>query len=115
MTAARHAVPDLRSREEGLAGREALPRLRLYASTEAHSSIEKAAIVAGIGRAGVRRIPVDDVYRMRPDALEQAVAEASHRSPIASRCLAWLARTLRSSCRAESFKAMVRRDRFFLG
>jgi aromatic-L-amino-acid decarboxylase len=49
--------------------------LRLYASTEAHSSVEKAAIVIGVGQAGVRRISADDDYRMRPDALEEAIAE----------------------------------------
>lgn len=72
---ARHAIPGLDSRDEGLAGREGVRRLRLYASTEAHASIEKAAIVTGVGRAGVRRIPADDEYRIRPDLLEQAIAE----------------------------------------
>jgi aromatic-L-amino-acid decarboxylase len=75
LVAARHAVPGLDSHEEGLAGRGDLPRLRLYASTEAHSSIEKAAIVVGVGRAGVRRIPADDDYRMRADALQEAIVE----------------------------------------
>jgi aromatic-L-amino-acid decarboxylase len=75
VVAARHAVPGLRARDEGLAGREGLSRLRMYASVEAHSSIEKAAIVAGVGRAGLRRIPVDDRYRMRADALAAAIAE----------------------------------------
>jgi aromatic-L-amino-acid decarboxylase len=73
--AARHVVPGLQARDEGLAGRAGLSRLRMYASTEAHMSIEKAAIVAGIGRAGFRRIPVDANYRMRPDALSIAIAE----------------------------------------
>jgi len=75
IVAARHAVPDLAARDEGLAGRAGIGRLRLYASTEAHSSIEKAAIVAGIGRAGVRRIPADDRYRMMPERLAAAIAE----------------------------------------
>jgi aromatic-L-amino-acid decarboxylase len=75
IVAARHKVPGLDARDEGLAGRPGLGRLRLYASTEAHSSIEKACIVAGIGKAGVRRIPADDAYRLRPEALESAIAE----------------------------------------
>jgi len=75
IVAARHAVPGLEARDEGLAGRAGLGRLRMYASTEAHSSIEKAAIVAGIGRAGVRRIPVDDEYRMKAELLSAAIAE----------------------------------------
>lgn len=72
IVAARHAVPGLDARDEGMAGST---RLRLYASTEAHSSIEKGAIVAGVGKAGVRRIEVDDAYRMRPEALEAAIRE----------------------------------------
>jgi aromatic-L-amino-acid decarboxylase len=71
LVAARHAVEGLGSREQGLGRR----RLRLYLSTETHSSLEKAAIVIGIGRAGVRRIPVDDEFRMRPDKLQAAIAE----------------------------------------
>lgn len=75
LVAARHALPGLDARDEGLAGRPGIGRLRVYASTEAHSSIEKAAIVAGIGRKGVRRIGADDAYRMRVDLLEQAIRE----------------------------------------
>ena len=69
IVAARHAVPGLLARDEGLAG---APRLTMYASAEAHMSIEKAAIVAGIGRQGVRRIPVDDEYRMQVSSWEVA-------------------------------------------
>ncbi|HEY2947453.1 MAG TPA: aminotransferase class V-fold PLP-dependent enzyme [Micromonosporaceae bacterium] len=46
----------------------------IYASTEAHLSIDQAAAVLGIGRANVRAVPVDERFRMRPDALETAVA-----------------------------------------
>ena len=75
IVAARHAVPGLAARDEGLSGRVGVGRLRMYASAEAHSSIEKAAIVAGIGRAGLRRIPVDGEYRMIASALQAAIAE----------------------------------------
>jgi aromatic-L-amino-acid decarboxylase len=75
LVAARHVVPGLEAREKGLAGRSEIHPLRLYGSTETHSSIEKAAIVSGIGREGVRKVPVDEAYRMRPDALAQAVSE----------------------------------------
>lgn len=75
VVAARQAVPGLDARDRGLAGRPEIGRLRLYASSEAHSSIEKAAIVAGVGREGVRRIPVDSAYRMKPDLLAAAIAE----------------------------------------
>jgi aromatic-L-amino-acid decarboxylase len=61
-------------REEGMSGR-GVPRLRLYCSEEAHSSIEKAGITLGIGREGTRRIPTDAGFRMDPAALEAAVTE----------------------------------------
>jgi aromatic-L-amino-acid decarboxylase len=50
------------------------PRLTLYASRHAHSSIEKGAIAAGIARENVRLIEVDAQYRMRVDLLEEAIA-----------------------------------------
>jgi aromatic-L-amino-acid/L-tryptophan decarboxylase len=75
LAAARETLTDLRIRELGMAGRPDLPRLRYYASTEAHSSVEKAGIVLGIGREGLRRIPVDDRYRMDPIALTRAIEE----------------------------------------
>lgn len=71
LAAAREAgLPE--AREDGLA---AAPRARIYASAEAHSSVDKAAITLGLGRTGVRRIEVDDLFRMRADALRRAVEE----------------------------------------
>jgi aromatic-L-amino-acid decarboxylase len=57
--------------------------LTLYTSEHAHSSIEKAAIAAGVGQDFVRKIPVDTDFRMRPDALRQAIQEdlAASRQP----------------------------------
>ncbi|MGA8523073.1 MAG: pyridoxal-dependent decarboxylase [Candidatus Dormiibacterota bacterium] len=75
LAAAREAQADLRIRELGMAGRRELPRLRYYASTEAHSSVEKAGIVLGIGKDGLRSIPVDERFRMDPVALRQAIHE----------------------------------------
>ncbi len=72
LAGARQAVPGSDAAADGLAGR---PALRIYASAEAHSSIEKAAMTLGIGRAGTRRIPVDDAYRMDVAALEAAIRE----------------------------------------
>ncbi|HEX8939346.1 MAG TPA: pyridoxal-dependent decarboxylase [Candidatus Limnocylindrales bacterium] len=68
----------------GLAGRDT-PALRVYASTEGHSSIEKAAMTIGLGRASVVRVPVDADYVLRLDALETAIAadRAAGRRPIA--------------------------------
>ncbi len=47
--------------------------LVLYASELAHSSIEKGAMVLGIGLDNVRKIPVDGDFRMKPDRLEEAI------------------------------------------
>jgi len=74
VTAAREAL-GLKIREEGLAGRPEVPRLRMYCSEQAHSSIEKAGIILGLGRAGVRQIPVDAEFRMQADGLADAIAE----------------------------------------
>jgi aromatic-L-amino-acid/L-tryptophan decarboxylase len=72
LAAAREAAGlDIRTR--GIAGRDDLPPLRVYASAEAHSSIEKACIVLGFGREGLVKIETDTDYRMRPDALRAAV------------------------------------------
>ncbi|MET1232132.1 MAG: pyridoxal-dependent decarboxylase [Candidatus Limnocylindrales bacterium] len=51
------------------------PRLRVYASAEAHSSIEKACMTLGIGRDGLRRIAVDGSLAMDPQALGAAIVE----------------------------------------
>ncbi len=75
LAAARELQSDLRLREEGLAGRPEVPRLRVYCSEEAHSSVDKAAITLGLGLSGIRRIPTDDQYRMDADALHSAIAE----------------------------------------
>ena len=74
LTAAREAMHK-RVREEGLSGRTDLPNLRLYCSDHTHSSIEKAAIILGVGQEGVRKIPSDAQFRMKPDQLAAAIAE----------------------------------------
>src|SRR5438270_1571303 len=75
LAAAREAIPDLHIREQGMTGRPELPRLRFYASQEAHSSIEKAGIILGIGQAGLRKIGVDSAFRMDVTELERAIQE----------------------------------------
>ena len=45
-----------------------------YASSQAHSSIEKAVGIAGIGKENLRLIEVDDAYAMRPSALADRIA-----------------------------------------
>lgn len=58
------------AREDGVRGH---PPLALYASTEAHVVNERAADMLGLGRRAVRQIPVDESFRMRPDALGEAI------------------------------------------
>ncbi|MEW5981277.1 MAG: pyridoxal-dependent decarboxylase [Acidobacteriota bacterium] len=62
-------------REHGLAGRSDVPRVRVYCSEQAHSSIDKGIILIGFGQQALRKIPVDGEYRMRPGALRAAIAE----------------------------------------
>jgi len=47
--------------------------LIVYVSSHSHSSVEKAALLAGFGRANLHSITVDENYAMKPEALEQAV------------------------------------------
>jgi len=74
LTAAREAVHK-RIRERGLSGRTDLPRLCLYCTEHTHSSIEKAAIVLGVGQEGVHKISSDAEFRMNAKALTAAIAE----------------------------------------
>ncbi|HOG27637.1 MAG TPA: pyridoxal-dependent decarboxylase [Vicinamibacterales bacterium] len=74
LAAAREAaVPHVR--RLGLAGRADVPRLRVYCSDQAHSSIDKGVILAGFGHEALRRIPCDAEFRLPPDALGAAIAE----------------------------------------
>jgi glutamate/tyrosine decarboxylase-like PLP-dependent enzyme len=65
--AARHAV----------AGEDAskISQLTLYTSEQAHSSVIRAAWIAGLSRSLVRLLPVDEAWQLRPDALAAAIAD----------------------------------------
>ena len=69
------AIADVRTR--GLAGRSDLPQFRVYCSEHAHSSVDKAVILLGLGHQALRRIDADAEFRMRPDALAAALDEDS--------------------------------------
>jgi aromatic-L-amino-acid decarboxylase len=47
----------------------------LYASDQAHHSVEKAAMLVGFPAGSVRIVPSDDIFRIRLDALAQLVEE----------------------------------------
>jgi len=67
------AIPGVR--QSGLAGRTDLQRLRVYCSEHAHSSVDKAVILLGLGHDALCRIPADRDFSMLPDALEAAIRE----------------------------------------
>jgi aromatic-L-amino-acid decarboxylase len=73
IAAARRAMTPGNVREEGLAG-PGRPRLTVYASDQAHSCVDKAVDLLGIGTAQLRRLPADERFRIRIDDLARAVA-----------------------------------------
>ena len=73
LAAAREAA-DLDIRQRGMTGRDDLPRLVVYASDQAHSSIAKGCVALGLGLDSYRSIPHDDRYRMNVTALRSAIA-----------------------------------------
>ncbi len=75
IAAAREQLTGLNYRGKGMSGRNEIPKLRLYASGQAHSSIDKAVITLGIGLDGIRKIPVDDKFRMISYELQKAISE----------------------------------------
>jgi len=93
LAAAREAKPELDIRARGMAGRADLPRLRVYASIHAHSSIDKAALALGLGLDNVVHIDVDDEFRMRPDALAAAIADDSAQGFLPLACVATVGTT----------------------
>lgn len=70
LLAARERVTHYQSNEDGLS-----QPLVAYTSTQAHSSIEKGAKIAGFGRKHLHLIDVDENFAMRPDRLEHAIQE----------------------------------------
>jgi aromatic-L-amino-acid decarboxylase len=52
-----------------------LAPLVVYTTAHSHSSVEKAALMAGFGRANVRVVPHDAAWAMRPEALESLVVQ----------------------------------------
>jgi aromatic-L-amino-acid decarboxylase len=72
LVSARERATAYSAAREGLQDKGA--PLVVYASAQAHSSIEKAALLAGFGRKFVRPIPLDAEFRMQPAALEAAIA-----------------------------------------
>jgi aromatic-L-amino-acid decarboxylase len=68
LAARERALPGCRT--EGLGAR----RAAVYCSEESHHSVVRAVEVCGLGSNAVRPIPIDGRHRLRPDALEEALA-----------------------------------------
>lgn len=74
---ARERTTDYAQTRGGLSEEKAA--LSVYASDQAHSSVEKAALLAGFGRAHVRSIATDAANAIQVDALERAIEEDRRR------------------------------------
>lgn len=70
LAAAREALPEAEVRRRGMSGL----RLRMYTSEEAHSSVEKAGIVLGVGQENVVKVKTDSDFRMDVAELTRAIA-----------------------------------------
>jgi len=73
LAAARESL-NLDIRNLGQSGRD-LPALRVYCTEQTHSHVEKDAILLGIGRENVVKVPMDDAFRMDPEALAHLIDE----------------------------------------
>lgn len=69
---ARERITSYGINDAGFSGTE---KLRVYCSTETHSSVEKAVKIAGIGRKNLVKIPTDAQYRMDAALLRKAIAD----------------------------------------
>jgi aromatic-L-amino-acid/L-tryptophan decarboxylase len=77
LLAARERSTNYATNQKGCDG-----RIVAYASTQTHSSLQKAAMIAGIGSSNLRLIDVDKNFAMRPDALAKQL-EADKRAGLA--------------------------------
>lgn len=73
LTVARNHRAGWDVRGEGVAAGSG--RLRVYGSSETHSSVHRACEILGIGREALHEIPVDGHHRVSIDALRQRIAE----------------------------------------
>jgi aromatic-L-amino-acid decarboxylase len=70
LLAARERLTQYAGNEQGLSG-----NLVAYSSTQAHSSIEKAVKIAGLGRQNLHLIDIDENFAMRPELLAQRIQQ----------------------------------------
>ncbi len=75
ISAAREQLSHLKIREKGMAGRNDVPRLRIYTSQESHFSIDKSVVALGFGLESIKKIPVDNKFRMISGKLKEAIED----------------------------------------
>ncbi|MEF3275983.1 MAG: aminotransferase class V-fold PLP-dependent enzyme [Chloroflexus sp.] len=93
---ARERVSDYSQVRGGL---QSLPQpLVVYTSTQSHSSVEKAALLAGFGRDHVRLLPVDETFALRVDALEAAIAADRAAGKVPCAVVASIGATTTTAC-----------------
>jgi aromatic-L-amino-acid decarboxylase len=114
LAAARESVP-LEARARGLCGRAEVPPLRLYASDQAHNSVEKAAIMLGLGERNVRRVASNASFRMDVASLRDAIMEDLREGLLPLAVIATLGTTSTASVDPiEEISALCREYRLWL-
>lgn len=68
--AARERATNFSANREGCRG-----KLVAYTSSQAHSSVEKAIQICGVGRENLRLVEVDEKFAMKPESLAAAMAK----------------------------------------
>ncbi|MFZ0996118.1 MAG: pyridoxal-dependent decarboxylase [Candidatus Dormiibacterota bacterium] len=102
-------------RQHGLAGRPELPGIRIYASEQAHSSVEKAVITLGLGRDGYRAVPVDREFQMDVSALRRCIEEDRDRGLLPAAVVATVGTTASTSIDpVEAIAELCRQHRLWL-
>ena len=66
---ARERISDFTTNQEGITQN----KLRVYCSEQAHSSIDKAMAIAGLGKNNLVKIAVDESFALKPQELEAAI------------------------------------------
>ena len=66
----RERALDWRGNDSGMAGEK---QLRIYASPQNHSSVDKAVRLSGIGQQNLVKVPTDDSWSLDPDDLDKAI------------------------------------------
>ena len=86
LAAARHAVLARAGWDVEERGLQGAPQVRVIVGEEVHVTVPVALRFLGLGAGGMIRVPADAQGRMRPDALRDALAQATRRRRRSSAC-----------------------------